>query len=207
MAHFSQDKALIKAIYDGEDLHTATAKAIFGTDEPTGEQRSIGKTINFGTIYGMGAMKLALSLGISLTEALEYLKAYFDTYRGVKEYMYSQQEFAQQNGYVETLLGRRLNIQTYDYAGTRAVNYPIQGSAAEVIKLGMIQMAKFICSQGNRAELILQVHDELVIDCPPEDVDVYEKNTEEVMLENIPQLKVPLEVTVKVVDNWGAAKD
>jgi DNA polymerase-1 len=207
MAHFSQDKALIKAIIAGEDLHTATAKVIFGTDEPTGEQRSVAKTINFGTIYGMGVRKLAISLGIPLMEATEYLQTYFNVYRGVKDYMLTQQEAIQQNGYVETLLGRRLNVRKYDYAGTRAVNYPIQGSAAEIIKLGMIQMAKFICSQGNRAKLILQVHDELVIDCPPEDVDVYEKNTEEVMLEDVPQLKVPLAVTVKVVDTWGDAKE
>lgn len=206
MAHFSQDKMLIQAIKDGEDLHEATAKAIFGTDKPTSEQRSVGKTINFGTIYGMGAGKLALSLGISLEEASNYLQAYFDTYRGIKEYMYSQQAFAKQNGYVETLLGRKLYIHEYDYTGTRAVNYPIQGSAAEILKLGMINMAKFICSQGNRAKLILQVHDELVIDCPPEDIDVYEKYTEEVMLEGLPKLKVPLEVDVKIVDSWGEAK-
>lgn len=207
MAHFSGDKELIRAINDGEDLHTATARAIFGTDEPNSEQRGVGKTINFGTIYGMGARKLALSLGISLTEANDYLSTYFQVYRGVREYMQSQQEFAQQSGYVETLLGRRLNIQTYDYTGTRAVNYPIQGSAYEIIKLGMIAMSKFIQSQGNRSKLILQVHDELVIDCQDCDIDVYEKNTEQVMLETLPKLKVPLKVDVKVVDSWGEAKD
>lgn len=207
MAHFSGDKALIQAILDGEDLHTATAKVIFGTDEPTPEQRGVGKTINFGTIYGMGARKLALSLGISLGEAEMYLRTYFQVYHGIKDYMYAQQDFAQDNSYVTTLLGRRLNIQTYDYSGTRAVNYPIQGSAYEIIKLGMIQMSKFIVDQGNRAKLILQVHDELVIDCPECDLDIYEKWTEEIMLESVPKLKVPLLVDVKVVNSWGEAKE
>lgn len=206
MAHFSGDRELIRVINDGKDLHTATGCALFGTEEPTAAQRTVGKTINFGTIYGMGPNKLAASLGISLTEAQEYLAAYFNVYRGVKDYMYSQQAFAETNGYVETLLGRRLYIHEYDYTGTRAVNYPIQGSAAEILKLGMVQMAKFISSQSNRAKLILQVHDELVIDCPGSDVDVYEKYAEEVMLEALPKLKVPLAVDVKVVDSWGEAK-
>ena len=207
MAHFSGDKQMSKDIHNGLDLHIATAMNLFNTDEPTAEQRGVGKTINFGTIYGMGARKLALSLGISLGEAEMYLRTYFQVYKGVKDYMYDQQNFAQANNYVTTLLGRRLNIQTYDYSGTRAVNYPIQGSAYEIIKLGMIQTSKFIVDQGNRAKLILQVHDELVVDCPEGDLDIYEKWMEEIMLETIPKLKVPLKVDVKVVNSWGEAKD
>lgn len=204
MAHFSQDARLIKDIIDGKDLHAATAEAIFGSSNS--ETRSVGKTINFGTIYGMGAKKLALSLGITVGQAQEYLRAYFDAYPGVKQYLHSQMAFVEKTGYVETLLGRRLYIHEYDYAGTRAVNYPIQGSAAEVLKIGMVNVAKFIISQGKRAKLILQVHDELVTDVPPEDVQVYESSMEPVMLEGVPKLRVPLEVSVGVGDSWGEAK-
>jgi len=208
MAHFSEDTELIRAIKAGEDLHTATAKNIFGVKEPTKEQRGIAKTINFGVIYGMGTRKLAISLGISTKEADKYLKAFFRCYYGVAEYMQSQQEYAKDEGCVHTLLDRQLNIHTYDYSGTRAVNYPIQGSAAEILKVGMVNVYNHLHSNQNKykSKMILQVHDELVLDCPPVETSLADE-IEGLMLAGLPKLKVPLAVNVKVVESWGEGKD
>lgn len=206
MGHFCGDIELIKAIKNGEDLHAATARNIFNVKEPTKEQRSVGKTINFGIIYGMGARTLAISLGISLSEAQDLLEAFFRVYIGIKDYMATQQGFAKERGYVETMLGRRLNIHSYDYTGTRAVNYPIQGSAAEILKLGMIEVAENLQAYNLKSKLILQVHDELVIDAPEDEVDTVSAGMETLMLRTIPKLKVPLAVNVVEVECWGEAK-
>ncbi len=213
-AHLSADAGLLQAFNDGADIHRATAAEVFGAglDEVTDEQRRAAKAINFGLIYGMSPFGLAKQLGIDRTSAKEYVDLYFARYTGVREYMDTIRERAKLLGYVETLFRRRLylpeidakNVQRRQYAERTAINAPMQGSAADIIKRAMITVDQWLQDSGIDARLIMQVHDELVLEVAENSVD--EVKTEIARLMSAAaDLKVPLLVDVGVGDNWEQA--
>ena len=181
MAHMSKDTGLLKAFQDGEDVHSKTASEVFNVelDEVTADLRRNAKAINFGLIYGISAFGLGKQLGISRNLAAEYMALYFEKYPGVKEYMESTKELASQKGYVETLFGRRLYLRDINATNAMrrqaservAINAPVQGTAADIMKIAMIEMHRSIKEEQIEAKLILQVHDELVFDVPKEEIE------------------------------------
>lgn len=211
MAHMSGDKLLREAFQKGEDIHTATASKIFNISpgEITREQRGKAKTANFGIIYGISAFGLAQRMNIPRKEAKELIDSYFNTYTRVREYMDECISEARENGYVETMLGRRRylrdilsrNAVVRGFAERNAINAPIQGSAADIIKIAMIRIQNILESSGKRSKMILQVHDELVF-------DVYRPELEELQqmvireMENACDLSVPLVVDYGTGKNW-----
>ncbi|MEC9291983.1 MAG: DNA polymerase I [Pseudomonadota bacterium] len=213
LADMSGAEGLLEAFNGGQDIHAFTAHQIFGTplDEVTSEQRSIAKSINFGIVYGMGAHSLARQVGVSNKEAAQYIQNYFERYSGIKDYIEGQQEFARENGYVETLMGRRLwlpninasNGMLKSGAERVAINAPLQGGNADLIKKAMIQIhAKYLGSIDVR--MLLQVHDELIFEIKEDVLEVEVANIEKIM-ENIIPLKVPLKVGVGIGNNWDEA--
>jgi len=214
MAHLSGDESLLSAFAAGEDIHRATAAEIFGVtpEEVTSGQRRSAKAINFGLIYGMSAYGLARQLGIGREEAQSYIELYFERYPGVRQYMDRTRRLAHEQGYVETLFGRRLylpelksrNPQRRQYAERTAINAPMQGSAADIIKRAMISLNDWVLEKGEGVKMIMQVHDELVF-------EVAEALLEEAVaqigerMRSAAQLKVPLEVDLGVGDNWDEA--
>lgn len=214
MAHISQDEGLLKAFAAGEDIHRATAAEILGI--PLGqvdqEQRRYAKVINFGLIYGMSEFGLASQLGIERSAARAYMERYFARYPGVESYMRQTREKARQLGYVETVLGRRLWLPEINNAnGNRrqgaeraAINAPMQGTAADIIKLAMIAVRNWLHQAQLRSKLIMQVHDELVLEVPDDEVALV-KNTLPECMGNVLQLDVPLLIEVGVGDNWEQA--
>jgi len=208
LAHLSKDPVLIRALKDGMDTHKLTASFIYGIrpEKVTKPQRNIAKTINFGIIYGMGSNKLAADTGLSEKVAAEYIKKYFMQYKGVKEYKENQEELADKRGYVETLLGRKLFIAKGKYAGTRAINYSVQGSAAEVIKKAMVQCDCYIEKEDLKTLPILQVHDELVWDVPANEHGLIQMKIPQLMHNVIP-IAVDLPVDARLVNAWGEAKN
>lgn len=214
MAHLSQDKGLLKAFAAGEDIHRHTASEIFGVslDEVTGEQRRSAKAINFGLIYGMSAHGLSKQLGIERHQAADYMTTYFERYPGVKRYMESTREQAKLDGYVETLFGRRLflpeinssNGMRRQYAERTAINAPMQGTAADIIKRAMIDIHQWLIAEQSAIRMIMQVHDELVFEVPIEKIDMAKAKIEQFM-SNAAQLDVPLEVGIGTGDNWEQA--
>lgn len=215
LAHFSGCKALIDAYAAGEDIHAATASRVFNVpaSEVTPEQRRRAKTINFGIIYGMSRFGLARDLNCSAQEAQDFIDRYFNTHPEVKEYMDENVRIAKEQGYVMTILGRKRYIQEIRSAnigvrsfGERAAkNMPLQGSSADIIKIAMLRVANRLKREGLRAKLVLQVHDELVLDTPLEERDVAARILKEEM-ENAIQLKVPLIAEVSMGRNWYDAK-
>lgn len=208
MAHLSGDELLIKQIKDGLDLHTVTAMMIYGISDPekvTKNQRGFAKTINFGVIYGMGASKLAVDTGVEEEEAAKYLETYFEKYNGVSTYKKDSFAFAKEQGFVETIIGRKLYFREGTYLGTRAVNFPIQGSAAEVIKMAMVAVYREMKKMKCKSKLILNVHDELDIDGPMSELKDIQPMATEIM-ENIVKLSVPLKVDSSIATSWGACK-
>jgi len=213
MAHLSSDKSLLSAFKDGKDIHKATAAEIF--DIPLGEveteQRRRAKAINFGLIYGMSAFGLARQLDIERGEAQTYMNQYFERYPGVKTYMEETREHAREQGYVETLFGRRLylpeinakNAMRRQYAERTAINAPMQGSAADIIKMAMIKTQKWLTTSQD-IKMIMQVHDELVFEVPKEQLEIAKLNIRENM-EAAATLNVPLIVDIGVGDNWDEA--
>jgi DNA polymerase-1 len=214
MAHLSQDKGLLKAFAAGEDVHRHTASEIFGVDSAavTSEQRRYAKVINFGLIYGMSAFGLASQLGIERSAAQQYMERYFQRYPGVKEYMERTRETARNLGYVETVFGRRLylpEIKSSNGArrqGTEraAINAPMQGTAADLIKLAMIAVHNWIATSQVKSRLIMQVHDELVLEVPQGELDSVKKELPKLMA-NVAKLDVPLSVDLGVGPNWEKA--
>lgn len=214
MAHLSQDKTLLKAFAEGVDVHKATAAEVFGVplDEVETEQRRAAKTINFGLIYGMSAFGLAKQLNIGRYEAQDYIDVYFARYPGVKAYMDKTREQAHDRGYVETVFGRRLylpeinsrNGQRRQYAERTAINAPMQGTAADIIKRAMIAVANALANSKIDAKVVMQVHDELVVEVREKDVAALSDllRTE---MEQAAELKVPLVVDIGVGDNWDEA--
>ncbi|SUO93491.1 DNA polymerase I [Suttonella ornithocola] len=213
MAHLSNDKGLVKAFEQGKDIHAATAAEIFGGDPDNIDRnhRRNAKAINFGLIYGMSAFGLARQLGIARSEAAEYIELYFARYPKVREYMETARENAREKGYVETLLGRRLyipdihskNPQRRNAAERLAINAPMQGSAADIIKLAMIDIDNTY-SQHPDCQLIMQVHDELVFEVHAEKAESYRQQIIDKM-QNAYQLKVPLIVDAAIGNNWDEA--
>lgn len=214
MAHLSEDPALRQAFLDGEDVHTATAAKIFGVtlDEVTREQRRRAKTANFGIIYGISAFGLATRLQIPRGEAKELIDGYFTHYPGVREYMDRTIERAREQGYVETIFGRRRyladirsgNSLTRSLAERNAINAPIQGSAADIMKIAMIEVDRLLRERASGARIVLQVHDELVLEVPQGEVTAVSTLVAEAM-SSAAELSVPLLVEADAGTSWLAA--
>jgi DNA polymerase-1 len=214
MAHLSGDEGLLSAFASGEDIHRATAAEVFGVppEQVTNEERRSAKAINFGLIYGMSAFGLARQLGIDRAAAQEYVNRYFERYPGVKEYMDSTRARAREQGYVETVFGRRLyipdikasNAQRRQYAERTAINAPMQGTAADIIKRAMVQLDGWLQSAGVDGRMIMQVHDELVFELPEDAVESATGRISE-MMTGAAELSVPLEVDIGVGGNWDEA--
>ena len=214
MAHLSGDAGLLDAFSEDRDIHQATAAEVFGVplDRVTGDQRRSAKAINFGLIYGMSAFGLASRLGISRSEAQHYVDLYFQRYPGVRRYMEETRQQARERGYVETVFGRRLylndihsrNNNLRQGAERAAINAPMQGTAADIIKRAMIEVDRWLRSSKIEANLIMQVHDELVFEVERDRVDEIVPRVRE-MMSNAATLSTPLKVEVGVGDNWDAA--
>lgn len=212
VAHFSKDKGLLDAFAKGLDIHQATASEVLNIplNEVTHEQRRSAKAVNFGLIYGMSAFGLARQLGISREEAKNYIDRYFTRYPGVKEYMERTRQQAHEHAYVTTLFGRRLNlafINSSDPLQRRAseraaINAPLQGSAADIIKKAMITIDHTLSQQGLNAHMIMQVHDELVFEVDNTDLNQAQSVIENLMV-NTTQLSVPLIVDIEIGSNWN----
>ncbi|WP_075174095.1 DNA polymerase I [Neptunomonas phycophila] len=214
MAHLSDDAGLLSAFSHGEDVHKATASQVFNTpiEEVTIDQRRSAKAINFGLIYGMSAFGLAKQLGIGRNEAKEYIEYYFATYPGVQNYMEETREQAKAQGYVETVFGRRLylpainasNAIARQAAERTAINAPMQGSAADIIKRAMVQVDRWLQDGEYDARMIMQVHDELVFEVKTEQVEQFKQAVVEKM-QKAATLKVPLIVEAGQGENWDQA--
>jgi DNA polymerase-1 len=214
MAHIAEDESLLKAFAAGEDIHKATAAEMFHADlkEVTSEQRRYAKVINFGLIYGMSAFGLAGNLGIERSAAQQYIDTYFARYPGVAEYMAKTRISAKELGYVETVFGRRLwlpeirsaNGMRRQGAERAAINAPMQGTAADLIKLAMIAVQVWIEQEKLDTRMLLQVHDELVLEVPQAELELVRLNLPRLMTE-VAQLKVPLLVEVGIGANWEEA--
>jgi len=213
LAHIADEKALIDAFNNNEDIHVRTAAQVYGVslEAVQPEMRRIAKIINFGVLYGMGAHRLARELGIEFAVADSFIKGYFAGYPKVRKYIDDTLEFTRKYGYVETILGRRRyfagvnakNPNAREFAERAAYNMPIQGSAADIIKLAMIKLAPKLIELN--AAMLLQVHDELIVEAPEDKIDQIKLVIKETM-ENAYQLKVPLIADIGVGDNWLEAK-
>ncbi len=214
MAHLSHDEALLRAFHEGLDVHKATAAEVFGVavDQVSSEQRRYAKTINFGLIYGMSAFGLAKSLGIDNTAAKNYITRYFERFSGVKKYMDDTRQQAKAQGYVETVMGRRLYLSEINSpngprragAERAAINAPMQGTAADLIKLSMVAVQKALDAQQRKTRVIMQVHDELVFEVPEDEVDWLKLEIPRLMA-GVAALAVPLLAEVGVGANWDQA--
>jgi DNA polymerase-1 len=214
MAHLSGDRGLLAAFARGEDIHKMTAVEVFGVraEEVTPEQRRAAKAINFGLIYGMSAFGLAKQLGINRSQAKDYVDRYFERYPGVRIYMDQTREKAREQGYVETIFNRRLylpeinsrNAALRQYAERTAINAPMQGSAADIIKRAMISVDEWLLKNKINAKLIMQVHDELVLEVSESAVAVTRKEIRRLMTDAA-RLLVPLVVDIGTGKNWDEA--
>jgi len=211
LAHFSKDTALMEAFNQGVDIHLATAIKLFGAEEAQ-EKRNLAKSVNFGLLYGMGPKKLSEDVGISQSEAKEIIKNYFASFPTVKSFLEGVQEQVKIDGYSETLLKRR---RIFDYENANgmqkaafmreSVNTVFQGSAADLIKLSMNEIDSMIREEDLDADMLLQIHDELIFEVKEEKVEEISKRFVHTM-ENILELNVPLECSVSVGDSWGELK-
>lgn len=211
LAHLSGDEKLIEAYNQGVDIHALTASAVFqkSPSEVTADERRRAKVVNFGVLYGMTPFRLSRDLHISMAEAKAFIDGYFQLYRGVESYVEETKRFAHEHGYVETLTGRRRNIPGIDssdrtecqMAERMAVNTPVQGSAADLIKVAMIRVAQRIEKDSLPLKMILQVHDELVFECPRDSAAEMGKIIQEEM-QSAMVLKVPLAASVGFGGNW-----
>ena len=212
LAHLSRDENLMAAFTDGKDVHKRTAMLIFAVEEPdvTPEMRRVAKTINFGVMYGMSAFRLAKELGISRTEAKNFIDSYFRTYSGVREFLDSVILEGEKNGYVSTIMGRKRIItginskNKTEKAGAErtAINTPIQGSAADIVKVAMLNLSKAIKKQNLKTKMILQVHDEIIFEAPEEEAERVIPLIREEM-ENAVKLRIPLKVSIEKGKRWG----
>ncbi|MDE7214248.1 MAG: DNA polymerase I, partial [Clostridia bacterium] len=215
LAHFSGCKELIEAYTSGSDIHAATAAQVFEVpvEEVTPAMRRAAKAVNFGIIYGISEYGLSKNLNISSAKAREYIEKYFQTYSAVKDYMNANVEFAKANGFVATLTGRKrvipeINSSNYNlrqFGERAAMNMPLQGSSADIIKIAMIKVAEKLKAEGMKTEIILQVHDELVLEAPENEAERAAEILKECM-ENAVELKVPLTVEVHAGKTWYDAK-
>ena len=215
LAHFSGCKELIDAYKEEKDVHATTAAQVFGVsfEEVTSKMRREAKAVNFGIIYGISDFGLARNLNISTAKAKAYIEKYFETYSSIKDYMNKNVEFAKANGYVSTLTGRKRvipeikspNYNIRQFGERAAMNMPLQGSSADIIKIAMVNVDKALKEEGLKAKLILQVHDELVLEAPEEEAERAAAILKDKM-ENAVSLKVPLTVEVHTGKNWYEAK-
>ncbi|WP_409626141.1 DNA polymerase I [Tepidimonas sp.] len=214
MAHLSEDAALLRAFAEGQDVHRATAAEVFGLPPElvSPEQRRYAKVINFGLIYGMSAYGLAKALGIDATAAKNYIERYFERFAGVRHYMDRTRAEAKARGYVETVFGRRLvlpeinspNGPRRSAAERAAINAPMQGTAADLIKMSMVAVQRALDEQQRRTRMVLQVHDELVFEVPPDEIDWVRTEVPRLMA-GVATLRVPLVAEVGVGANWEQA--
>jgi len=214
MAHLSADEGLLTAFSNGVDIHSATAAEVFdvAVDQVTTDLRRSAKAINFGLIYGMSAFGLAQQLGLSRSQAQSYIDLYFARYPGVKNYMDNIRELAKEQGYVETLFGRRLylpeiksrNAARRQYAERTAINAPMQGTAADIIKIAMLNTQQWLQDNKSSNKMIMQVHDELVFEVAEQQLDDFSNAIRDIMCSAV-QLDVPLIVDIGVGDNWDEA--
>jgi len=214
MAHLSADEGLLAAFSAGEDIHKATAAEVFAVhpSQVTSDLRRSAKAINFGLIYGMSAFGLAQQLGVSRGEAQSYIELYFSRYPGVKNYMETIRELAAQQGYVETLFGRRLYLPEINsrngtrrqYAERTAINAPMQGSAADIIKKAMINVDQWIMEEQPAVKMIMQVHDELVFEVPEISREENMKSIK-LLMSTAAHLAIPLIVDMGYGQNWDEA--
>ena len=213
LAHLSQDENLIAAFKDGTDVHARTASLIFGIseDQVKNDQRRIAKTINFGVMYGMSAFRLSNELGISRTEAANFISAYFNTYAGVRRFIEDLIKKTEETGYVSTIFDRRRYIRTINSrnktekaaAERITVNTPIQGSAADIVKTAMLNLDKRLAAEQSPARLLLQVHDELILECP-KDAAAETAALVKTEMEQAVNLSIPLRVSVETGECWGS---
>jgi DNA polymerase-1 len=214
MAHISGDEAMLRAFAQGEDIHRATAAEIFNLapEDVESEQRRYAKVINFGLIYGMSAFGLAAQLAIERSAAQMFIDKYFTRYPGVAGYMRRTRELAHKQGYVETVFGRRLWLPDINAGGgprrqgaeRAAINAPMQGTAADLIKLAMIVLQRWLDREQLGTRLILQVHDELVLEAPDAELDRIKRELPGLM-SGVAKLRVPLVVDVGTGPNWEQA--
>jgi DNA polymerase-1 len=214
LAHLSGDRSLIATFRQGEDVHSATAAEIFNVSpgQVNSEMRRLAKVINFGIIYGMSAFGLAKELNVLSSVAQAYITNYFQKYHGVRDYIDQSLVLARERGYVITLMNRRRylpdikspNRSVRQFAERIAVNAPIQGSAADLIKVAMIRIHRRLQRDRRRTKMILQIHDELVFEVPHEELDAVQAFVREEM-EGVMELTIPLKVDVGVGRNWAEA--
>ena len=214
MAHISGDAALIAAFESGNDVHRATAAEVFGiaVEQVSSEQRRYAKTINFGLIYGMSSYGLAKALGIDNAAAKNYIQRYFERYPGVQQYMQETREQAKAQGYVETVFGRRLYLPDIRSpngprragAERAAINAPMQGTAADLIKMSMVQVQQRLTTEARATRIIMQVHDELVFELPESETDWLRTTVPQIMA-SVAQLRVPLLAEIGFGENWEKA--
>jgi len=215
LAHIANDEAMISAFQSGEDIHTKTAAQVFDMPEAfvTPQMRSSAKAVNFGIVYGIGAFSLSQDIGVSVAEADRYIKNYLATYKGVAQYMKDSIEFGKEHGYVKTLFNRRRplpelatgNRITKAFGERVAMNTPIQGTAADIIKLAMVKVFERLKAEGMRSRLILQVHDELIVEAPVEEAEKAAAILKEEM-EGAANFAVTLTADANIGDNWLDAK-
>jgi DNA polymerase-1 len=215
LAHIAKDPVMLKAFEQGEDIHTVTASQVFGVpiEEVTSLQRSQSKAVNFGIVYGISAFSLANDIGVTPKEAKAYIDNYLEKYSGVREYMTEIVKSAKEHGYVTTLFGRRRylpelkshNFNTRSFGERVALNMPIQGTAADIMKIAMINVAKQLHAKNLLGRLILQVHDELIVECPEHEAEKVSTILREEM-ENAAKLSVPLVAETRVGKSWYDAK-
>lgn len=211
LAHMSEDKSLIEAYNSGMDIHSITASKVFNVPlgQVTKQQRSNAKAVNFGIVYGMSAFGLSQDLSISRKEATEYINQYFETYPKVKEYLDNIVAFAKEKGYVKTIFGRKRpipelkssNFMQKSFGERIAMNSPIQGTAADIMKIAMINVDKRLQQENMKSRIVLQVHDELLVEAYKDEVDKVSEILSQEM-SNAANLSVNLDVDVNVGDNW-----
>ena len=212
LAHFSQDKELMRAFNGGRDIHVHTASLVFGVSEKevTSEMRSAAKTVNFGIVYGQSAFGLSKQLGISMREASDFIKTYFERYPGVLNYLELCKTYTRKNGVSKTLTGRERPIPEIHNqnpsiraaAERLAINTPLQGTAADLIKMAMIEIDRVIREKNLQGKMILQIHDELIFEIPDDEIPIFQEIVKEKM-EQVMKLNVPIEVQMSVGKNWA----
>ena len=216
LAHISDDKVMQDAFRTGEDIHTVTASQVFGVppEAVTHEMRRRAKAVNFGIVYGISDFSLSQDIGVPRYEAKEYMQRYFEKYSGVHQYMTDIVERAKADGFVSTLMGRRRwlpelkssNFNLRSFGERVALNMPIQGTAADLMKLAMIRVDRRLRAEGLEARLVLQVHDELIVECPDGEVErVKMLLTQE--MEGVADLSVPLNADSAAGQSWAEAKE
>ena len=214
LAHLSGDEAMCEAFTLGQDIHARTAAEVYGVPlaEVTPQMRSSAKAVNFGIVYGISAFSLSQDIGVSVAEAKAYMEAYFATFPGVRTYMDAIVERAREQGYVETLFHRRRdlpeikssNFNMRSFGERVALNMPIQGTAADIMKLAMVAVEKRLKAELPEAKLVLQVHDELIVEAPEAECDAVKRILKEEM-ENVVHYSVPLTTEVGTGKTWLAA--